>query len=84
MARRSAWLVIGLLTVVLAISAAGWWLGSTGARPKGVTARDTSGAASAATGATADAASVNPYHASDPALLAATGRPQLVEFYHRL
>lgn len=23
------------------------------------------------------------YHASDPALLAATGRPQLVEFYHR-
>ena len=84
MARRSAWLVIGLLTVVLAIGAAGRWLGSTGARPEGVTARITSGAESGVTGTPADPASENPYHASDPALLAATLRPQLVEFYHRL
>jgi hypothetical protein len=64
-----------LPALVLVLSVSGCDIG-------GDSARTTTPPASSASDATSAPAVT--YHASDPALLAATGRPQLVEFYHRL
>lgn len=83
MTRRKTWLVLGILTLLLAAGLAGWALGRAAAlagAPGTAVPAETTAAREEDPAET----SASPYHASDPALLAATGRPQLVEFYHRL
>ncbi len=92
MSHPRTWLTAGVVALVLAAGIAVWQLRRDASR--GVVAASDRAAATISAGprdtASAEAAAesggaaTSPYHASDPARLAATGRPQLVEFYHRL
>ena len=91
MSHWRTWLAAGVVVLVLAGGIAGWELGRDASRAKVEARARPAAALGAAPGEMPSAASpaepagaADPYHASDPALLAATGRPQLVEFYHRL
>jgi hypothetical protein len=92
MSHRRSWLTAVVLVLVLAAGVAGWQLLRMASRAE-VEASARAGAGPGAASGNPDSAgnaaepvggATSPYHASDPALLAATGRPQLVEFYHRL